>query len=282
MNPIRTVRNWFSRKPVIPVVRLSGVIGGGTPLRQGLTLANVALTLDRAFDMADEVIAIEVNSPGGSPVQSRLIFQRIRDLAKEKNVRVYMFAEDVAASGGYMLLCAGDEIYADVSSIVGSIGVIAAGFGFVDLIRKIGVERRVYTAGEEKLILDAFQPENPDDVAKLKTIQAAIHEDFIALVRDRRGKAIEHSGDQLFTGAFWAGRRALELGLIDGISDVRSKMRELYGEEVRLKLVTAERGFLRRRVPGVAALLPSFEPKTLAEDVISVLEAKAIWARYGL
>jgi serine protease SohB len=282
MNPIRTVRNWFSRKPTIPVVRLSGVIGGGTPLRQGLTLANVALTLDRAFEMADEAVAIEVNSPGGSPVQSRLIFQRIRDLAKENNVRVYMFAEDVAASGGYMLLCAGDEVYADSMSIVGSIGVIAAGFGFVELIQKIGVERRVYTAGEEKLILDAFQPENAEDVAKLKTIQAAIHEDFIALVRDRRGKAIEDAGSQIFTGAFWAGRKALELGLIDGISDARTKMRELYGDDVRLRLVTAEKGFLRRRVPGVAALLPSFEPKSIAEDVMSVLEAKAIWARYGL
>lgn len=282
MNPIRKIRNLFSRKLTVPVVRLSGVIGGGTPLRQGLTLTNVAVMLDRAFDMADEAVAIEVNSPGGSPVQSRLIFQRIRDLAKEKNVRVYMFAEDVAASGGYMLLCAGDEIYVDSSSIIGSIGVIAAGFGFVELIDKIGVERRVYTAGKEKLILDAFQPENPDDVAKLKTIQAAIHEDFIALVRDRRGKAIEEAGDQLFTGAFWAGRKAHELGLVDGLSDVRTKMRELYGKDVRLKLVTAERGLMRRRAPGVSATLSAFEPKSLAEDVISVLEAKAIWARYGL
>lgn len=282
MNPIKAVRNWFKNNPVIPVVRLSGVIGGGTPLRQGLTLSNVAVVLDRAFDIADEAVAIQINSPGGSPVQSRLIFQRIRDLAKEKNVRVYMFAEDVAASGGYMLLCAGDEIYADTSSIVGSIGVIAAGFGFVDLINRIGVERRVYTAGEQKLMLDAFKPENPEDVTRLKTIQAAIHEDFIALVRDRRGKTIEHAGDQLFTGAFWAGRKAVELGLIDGISDVRTKMREVYGEEVRLKLVAAERGLFRRRIPGVATILPAFEPKNIAEDLISVLEAKAIWSRYGL
>lgn len=282
MNPIRRVRNWFKRNPVIPVVRLSGVIGGGTPFRQGLSLANVAVVLDRAFDMAGEAVAIEVNSPGGSPVQSRLIFQRIRDLAKENNVRVYMFAEDVAASGGYMLLCAGDEIYADTSSIVGSIGVIAAGFGFVELINKIGVERRVYTAGEQKLTLDAFKPEDPEDVARLKAIQAEVHEDFIALVRDRRGKAIEDAGDQLFTGAFWAGRKAVELGLIDGISDIRSKMREVYGEEVGLKLIAAERGLLRRRVPGVSATLSSLEPKSLAEDLISALEAKAIWARYGL
>lgn len=282
MNPIKTVKNWFGSKPTIPVVRLSGVIGGSAPFVQGLTLTNIALTLDRAFKMADEAIAIEVNSPGGSPVQSRLIFQRIRDLARENNVRVYMFAEDVAASGGYMLLCAGDEIYADSSSIVGSIGVIAAGFGFVDLIGKIGVERRVYTAGEQKQMLDAFQPEKPDDVVRLKVIQAAVHEDFIALVRERRGKAIEAAGDQLFTGAFWAGRKAHELGLIDGISDVRSKMREVYGEDVKLKLVTAERGLMRRRVPGVFAELAGWEPKGIVQDVISALEAKAIWARYGL
>lgn len=282
MNPIKAVRNWFKSNPVIPVVRLSGIIGGGTPLRQGLTLSNVAVMLDRAFDMADEAVAIEVNSPGGSPVQSRLIFQRIRDLAKEKNIRVYMFAEDVAASGGYMLLCAGDEIYADTSSIVGSIGVIAAGFGFVDLIHKIGVERRVYTAGEQKLMLDAFKPENLEDVTRLKAIQTTVHEDFIALVRDRRGKAIEQAGDQLFTGAFWAGRKAAELGLIDGLSDVRTKMREVFGENVKLKLIAAERGLFRRRIPGVATILPVFEPKNLAEDLISVLEAKAIWSRYGL
>jgi serine protease SohB len=281
MNPIKTVKGWVKRSPTVPVVRLTGVIGGGTPLRQGLTLANVATPLERAFKMADDTVAIVVNSPGGSPVQSRQIFQRIRDLARENNVRVYMFAEDVAASGGYMIMCAGDEIYADSSSIVGSIGVIAATFGFVDLIDKIGVERRVYTAGERKLMLDAFQPENPDDIVRLKAIQAAIHDDFIALVRDRRGKAIEAAGDQLFTGEFWAGRQALELGLIDGIMDVRTKMRELCGDKVELRLVSGERGFFRRRIPGVFAALGAGEPFGLADEVISAIEARAIWARFG-
>jgi serine protease SohB len=286
MNPIKRLKRVFNSRPVVPVVRLSGMIGSATPLREGLTLANVAKTLERAFSLAEEAVAIEVNSPGGSPVQSRLIFQRIRDLAREKNVRVYMFAEDVAASGGYMILCAGDEIYADVSSIVGSIGVIFAGFGFVELIDKIGVERRVHTAGERKMMLDSFQPEKPEDIARLKALQASIHEDFINLVRDRRGLKIEAADGQLFTGEFWSGRKAVELGLVDGISDVRTKMRQLYGDKVRLQLVSPERGWFRRRIPGVSSgfgtSLSDLAPRSLADDLISAIEARAIWARFGL
>lgn len=286
MNPIKRLKRVFNGRPVVPVVRLAGVIGSATPLREGLTLANVAKTLERAFALAEGAVAIEVNSPGGSPVQSRLIFQRIRDLAREKNVRVYMFAEDVAASGGYMILCAGDEIYADVSSIVGSIGVIFAGFGFVELIDKIGVQRRVHTAGERKMMLDSFQPERPEDIARLKALQASIHEDFITLVRDRRGLKIEAADGQLFTGEFWSGRKAVELGLVDGIADVRTKMRQLYGDKVRLQLVSAERGWFRRRIPGVASgfgmSLSDLAPRSLADDLISAIEARAIWARFGL
>ncbi len=285
MKIVRSIKRLFNSAPLIPVVRLTGVIGAVTPLRQGLALSNVATTLNRAFSMAEDALAIIVNSPGGSPVQSRLIFQRIRDLSREKNIRVYMFAEDVAASGGYMLLCAGDEIYADSSSIVGSIGVLYSGFGFVDLIQKIGVERRVHTAGERKLMLDSFQPENPDDIARLKAIQASIHEDFANLVRDRRGKKIEPFEGQLFTGEFWSGRQALELGLIDGIMDVRTKMRELYGDKVRLRLVSVERGWLRRRSVGVLsafdASLAGHAAMSIADDAISALEARAIWARFG-
>jgi serine protease SohB len=285
MNPIKYIKRLINSAPVVPVVRLTGIIGAGTPLRQGLSLSAVATTLERAFSMAEEAIAIQVNSPGGSAVQSRLIFQRIRDLAREKNVRVYMFAEDVAASGGYMLMCAGDELYADGSSIVGSIGVIFAGFGFVDLIQKIGVERRVYTAGERKLTLDSFQPENPDDVQRIKALQTGIHKDFIDLVKDRRGRKIETAGEELFTGEFWTGRRALELGLIDGIMDVRTKMRELFGEKVQLQLISAERGLFRRRVPGVLSSLSASmaEPAamSIADDAISAIEARAIWARFG-
>jgi signal peptide peptidase SppA len=285
MKPLKSLKRLFNSAPFVPVVRLTGVIGAATPLRQGLALANVAPVLGKAFAMADEAVAIQVNSPGGSAVQSRLIFQRIRDLAKEKNVRVYMFAEDVAASGGYMILCAGDEVYADSSSIIGSIGVIFAGFGFVDLIDKIGVERRVHTAGEKKMMLDSFQPENPDDVARLKAIQADIHKEFADLVRNRRGKKIEPYKDRLFTGEFWSGRQALEFGLIDGIMDVRTKMRELYGDKVQLRLVSGERGLFRRRLPGVLSAYDASAVGTaamsIADDAISAIEARAMWARFG-
>ena len=285
MNPIKTIRRLIRRTPVVPVIRLTGVIGAITPLRPGLTLTNIATALDRAFSMAEEAVAIQINSPGGSAVQSRLIFQRIRDLARQKNLRVYMFAEDVAASGGYMIMCAGDELYADSSSIVGSIGVIYAGFGFVDLINKIGVERRVHTAGERKMMLDSFQPEKAEDIQRLKALQAVIHEDFIDLVRDRRGKKIEAADGQLFTGEFWSGRQAFELGLIDGIMDVRTKMRELYGDKVRLRLVSAERGLFRRRSPGVISALDvslaGHAAMSIADDAISAIEARAIWARFG-
>lgn len=285
MKIAKTFKRLFKTAPVIPVIRLTGVIGAATPLREGLTLSNVSTTLERAFSLAEDAVAIQVNSPGGSPVQSRLIFQRILDLAREKNVRVYMFAEDVAASGGYMILCAGDEIYADSSSILGSIGVIYAGFGFVELIDKIGVERRVHTSGERKMMLDSFQPEKSDDIARLKSIQASIHEDFKELVSDRRGKRIEDAGDKLFTGEFWSGRQALELGLIDGIMDVKTKMRELYGDKVRLRLVSTERGLFRRRSPGVLSALDSVFarqlPMSVADEAISAIEARAIWARFG-
>jgi signal peptide peptidase SppA len=273
----------FGRGPLVPVVRMTGIIATGTPLRPGLCLATVATPLERAFAVADEAVAIQINSPGGSAVQSRLIFQRVRDLAREKNLRVYIFAEDVAASGGYMIACAGDEIYADASSIVGSIGVLYAAFGFTGLIEKIGVDRRVHTAGERKMALDPFQPENADDIARLKNIQRIIHQDFIELVRDRRGKKIEAASEQLFTGEFWSGRQALELGLIDGVTDLRTKMRELYGEKVRLKLVSGERGLLRRRIPGILrALDAAGGPESFAEDVISAVEARAMWAKFGL
>ena len=245
----------LKRGPVVPVVRLSGVIGAVAPLRprpvagRGGELAAARLR-DGQRGRHDTS-----NSPGGSAVQSRLIFQRIRDLACEKNARVYIFAEDVAASGGYMIACAGDEIYADPSSIVGSIGVLYASFGLTEAIRRLGIERRVHTAGEKKMALDMFQPEDPDDIARLKQIQKVIHREFIELVKERRGLKIAPQGEQLFTGEFWSGRQALELGLVDGIMDVRTKMRELYGDKVRLKLISAERGLLRWRIPGVWSAL---------------------------
>ena len=276
-----------SKGPVVPVLRLSGAIGAVTPLRQGLNISACASAIERAFAVKNApAIAIVVNSPGGSAVQSRLIYERIRSLAAEKSRKVFAFAEDVAASGGYMIACAADEIYADASSIVGSIGVLSSGFGFVDLIHKIGVERRVYTAGENKFQLDPFKPENPDEVARLKKIQEIVHSDFIALVKQSRGARIATAGDSLFTGEFWSGRQALELGLIDGIMDIRTKMRSLYGEDVRLKLVSPERGFFRRRA-GVGLSFSGVEygvsfAKGWADELISALEERAIWARFGL
>lgn len=280
---------FFSRHPVVPVLRFSGAIGGVSPLRSGINLATSAASIERAFSMSNaKAVAVQINSPGGSPVQSMLIFKRIRDLAEEKKLPVYTFAEDVAASGGYMLLLAGDEIYADISSIVGSIGVISAGFGFDKLISNYGVERRVYTSGKSKMSLDPFQPEKEEDVKRLKLIQEDVHKHFIDLVKTRRGAKLEEADDSLFSGEFWSGIKAHELGLIDGIADLRSKMREKYGDKVKLKLVTQEQSFLRRRfrgLPGLGAMFGSsgaFESTSFAEDLISAIEARSIWARYGL
>jgi signal peptide peptidase SppA len=276
---------WTGRGALVPVLRFSGAIGMMTPLRPGLALSTTAAAIERAFSMRGaKAIAIQINSPGGSAVQSVLIYKRIRALAEEKNLRVYVFAEDVAASGGYLLALAGDEIYADASSIVGSIGVVTATFGVHELINKLGVERRVYTAGANKTTLDPFLPEKPDDVERVKAIQRDVHAEFIALVKARRGSRIEGAGESLFTGEFWSGKKALELGLIDGLTDLRSKMRELYGEEVRFRLVAPSTSWLRRK-RSVALRDGGFEfgftPNGLAADVISAIEARALWSRFG-
>src|SRR6202012_4387621 len=191
---------------VVPVVRLSGVIGAVTPLRPGMSLAGVARMLERAFSVKNaKAVALVINSPGGSPVQSRQIYLRIRQLAEEKKLPVLVFVEDVAASGGYMIACAGDEIFCDPSSILGSIGVVGGSFGFQELIKKIGVERRLYTAGEHKGMPDPFKPENPDDVARVKALQQEIHSIFIALGKKSRSSRLKGSEDVLFTGEYWAG-----------------------------------------------------------------------------
>jgi serine protease SohB len=273
-------------RPVVPVVRLNGIIGFSTPLRPGLSLAGIARTLDRAFAVRKaSAVALVINSPGGSPVQSHLIFRRIRELAREKERHVIAFVEDAAASGGYMIACAADEIVADPHSIVGSIGVVGGSFGFDKLIEKIGVERRLYTSGDHKAMLDPFLPENPDDVERLKKLQHAIHEDFIALVKSRRDGKLKDPDDDLFSGAYWTGRRALELGLVDGIGDMRTVLRERFGDKVVTPLIAAERGFLGRRFFGASRsdmAQGGLAPLGLADDIISALEARAIWARYGL
>src|SRR5205085_9183282 len=230
---------------VVPVVRLSGLIGAVTPLRPGLSLAGLARTLERAFAMKHaRAVALVINSPGGSPVQSRQIYLRIRQLAAEKKVPVLAFVEDVAASGGYMIACAADEIFCDPSSILGSIGVVGGSFGFQELIRKIGVERRLYTAGEPKAMLDPFLPENREDVARLKTIQREIHAIFIALVKASRGSRLKGGDDVLFTGEYWAGETSVSLGLADAIGDLRSTLRARYGDKVETPLIAPARGML--------------------------------------
>lgn len=268
---------------VIPVVRLSGAImAGGSALRPALNLAAVAQTLEKAFSVKRApAVAILVNSPGGSPVQSRLIFARIRQLAAEKDKRVLVFVEDVAASGGYMIALAGDEIIADPTSIVGSIGVVSGGFGFPELLKKLGVERRVYTSGENKVILDPFQPEKTSDIEYLKTLQREIHEVFIAMVKERRGSRLKDHPD-LFSGLFWTGGRALDLGLIDGLGDLRGTLQARYGKDVELQLVTAAKNLFGRRLPGVDTRAPERIAAAAAEGLAQTAEERALWSRYGL
>lgn len=278
----------FSSHTVIPVLRFSGPIGLATPLRPGLSMATAAEAIEQAFKMSKApAVAIQVNSPGGSPVQSSLIYKRVRHLSEETGKTVYVFCEDVAASGGYYLAAAGDEIYADASSIIGSIGVISAGFGFTEAIKKLGIDRRVYTAGDSKSQLDPFQPENEDDIARLKNIQRDVHDAFIGVIKERRGAKLAAPDKELFSGAFWSATKAMDLGLIDGISDVRTKMRELFGKKVRLKLITRKQGGLMglfRRQPGVL----QFDAGSLAQapdlpdQALSALETRMLWSRYGL
>jgi signal peptide peptidase SppA len=255
-----------------------------TPLRPGLTLAAYANAIEKAF-LASKLpaVAVIVNSPGGSPVQSNLLFKRIRQLAAEQKKRVYVFCEDVAASGGYFLAIAGDEIYADPSSIIGSIGVVSRSFGFVDLLEKIGVERRVYTAGVNKNQLDPFLPEDPDDVVRLKAIQQDVHDIFIGLVKERRLGKLKAPDAELFSGAFWSAARAVEFGLVDGIADIRSKMQDIFGEKIRLKVIEAEKSGLLgrlRRSPGAMSVHPP--PLAFADDLVSAVEARTLWSRFGL
>jgi signal peptide peptidase SppA len=271
---------------VVPVVRLSGVIGAVTPLRQGMTLAGVAKMLERAFSTRNaKAVALLINSPGGSPVQSRQIYLRIRQFASEKKLPVLVFVEDVAASGGYMIACAGDEIFCDPSSILGSIGVVGGSFGMTELIKKIGVERRLYTAGSHKAMLDPFLPENPDDVERLKAIQREIHAIFIALVKQSRGARLKGADDVLFTGEYWAGESSVSLGLADAIGDLRSTLRSRYGEKVLTPVIAPASGILAglfgRRSPGAGALATLDGFSGLPEELISALETRAIWARYG-
>jgi signal peptide peptidase SppA len=269
----------LSRGPVVPVVRLTGTIAAGEALRARLNLAAVAAPLEKAFAVKKApAVALLINSPGGSPVQAHLIFQRIRALAAEKKKPVLAFVEDVAASGGYMIAVAADEIIADPYAIVGSIGVVSAGFGFTGLMEKLGVERRMHTSGKSKAMLDPFLPEKREDVKRLAELQESIHESFIAMVKERR-PGLRDDGD-IFTGAFWLAPKAKDYGLVDRLGDIRSVLRERYGPKVRLPIYGGRRrGFFRswfssRLGPDLAA--------GSVDAMIGALEDRALRQRYGL
>jgi len=276
--------------PVVPVVRLSGIIGQGSQFQPGLNMASVAAPLEKAFSFKRAVaVALIVNSPGGSPVQSNLIYRRIRQLAAEKEKPVYVYVEDVAASGGYWIACAGDEIIADQNSIVGSIGVISAGFGFDRALEKLGVDRRVYTAGTRKMTLDPFTPEKAEDVRRLRALQRQVHQSFVDHVKSRREGLTPENDKELFTGEFWTATQALPLGLVDKLGDLRADLHERFGEEVVIRLIGARR---RLRFPammsgsglgsGPGMDTPPLAGAIAADDWISAVENRLLWQRFGL
>ncbi len=262
--------NKFRPKPTVSVLRLDGVIGSGGRLRGGaLNDAVLAPMIERAFRKGKpKAVALIINSPGGSPAQSSLIGERIRRLAHETDTEVYAFCEDVAASGGYWLATAADHIYVDASSVIGSIGVISASFGFHELMERQGVERRVHTAGKDKSMLDPFRPERPADVKRLKVLQAVIHQNFIDQVKSRRGDKL--NGDDLFSGDIWVGQQSVDVGLADGVAHLVPKMKELFGEDVKFNVQSQRRSWLQRLGIGTAS------------DVINGIEDRALWSRYGL
>jgi signal peptide peptidase SppA len=270
-------------RPLVPVIRLYGVISPqGTPLRPALNLAQQAEAIERAFaHKGAKAVALAINSPGGSPVQSALIHDRIRLLAAEKNIPVYTFCEDVAASGGYWLACAGDEIYANESSIIGSIGVISAGFGFHEAIGKLGIERRLHTSGEKKNLLDPFLPEKGTEVKRLTAVQKLIHDSFKAHVKERRGERLNGSARKLYSGEFWTGGQARELGLIDAIGDLKGVLQEKFGPKVRLKVMDQKRGWLSRRL-GMNLRIEAPDAEGMVRGALAAAEERALWSRFGL
>ncbi|MFK7880346.1 S49 family peptidase [Roseobacter sp.] len=254
--------------PTVAIIRLSGVISAAG--RGTLNDASLAPIIEKAFSRGKPAaVVLEVNSPGGSPVQSSLIGARIRRLAEEKEVPVIAFVEDVAASGGYWLAAAADEIYADDSSVVGSIGVISASFGAHELLSRQGIERRVYTAGKSKSMLDPFRPENPQDVERLKALLDDIHTNFKDHVTARRKGKLPEDRD-LFTGEVWLARRATELGLIDGIGHLKPMMTDRFGEKVKFRRYGLRKSILSR-----------FSARIFG-DAISSIEERAAFAQFGL
>ncbi|MDA0781449.1 MAG: S49 family peptidase [Rickettsiales bacterium] len=271
----KLLANLRKPKPTVAVLRLSGVIGTVGMAKKGLSLDELNEEIEKAFELSGlKAVALQINSPGGSPVQSELIYKRIRMLSEEKKIPVYSFVEDVAASGGYWLACTGDEIYASESSIVGSIGVISSGFGFVEAIKKLGIERRVYTQGENKSILDPFQKENPNDIEILNNLQKDVHESFKNLVRTRReGKIKKTNEKKLFSGEFWNGVKGKELGLIDDIGDMHSVITEKYGKKIKFEKISKPQGWLKKKLTGASL--------SVTDGITSSIAEKIIWNRFG-
>ena len=264
----------FKKKKIIPHIKLAGVIGNVGKFKQGIDFSGQEEIILKAFSVKKApCVAITINSPGGSPVQSHLIFNFIRQQAKKNKKKVIVFAEDIAASGGYLIACAGDEIYANSSSIIGSIGVIYSSFGFTELIKKIGVERRVHTAGKNKSTLDPFLEEKKEDIERLKNIQLDLHKDFINVVEKSRGEKLKKSEVELFSGEFWSGTKSKELGLIDEIGDANQVLREKFGEDVIIKKFEKSKSWLSKKLSS---------SNDYVDQVANILEEKSIWQKYGL
>ncbi len=266
--------SFLKKKKIVPHIRLSGVIGNVGKFKQGIDFSGQEEIISKAFAVKKAIcVAITINSPGGSPVQSHLIYSFIKQQAQKNKKKVIVFAEDVAASGGYLIACAGDEIYANSSSIIGSIGVIYSSFGFTDLIKKIGVERRVHTAGKNKSTLDPFLEEKKDDIERLKSIQLDLHQDFIDVVEVSRGSKLKKTEVELFSGEFWSGRKAKELGLIDNIGNANQILRQKFGEDVIIKKFEKSKSWLSKKLSSSNDYVDQFANK---------LDEKSIWQKYGL
>ena len=265
--------SFFKSKPTVSLIRLNGVIGNVGRFSQGMSYSSQTDIIKKAFALKNiKAVVISINSPGGSPVQSNLLYDLIRSQAEEKKVKVITYAEDVAASGGYMLMCAGDEIYANSSSIIGSIGVIYSSFGFTELIKKIGVERRVHTAGKNKSTLDPFLEEKNEDIERLKKIQLDLHKDFIDVVEKSRGTKLNKSEVELFSGEFWSGSKAKELGLIDGVGDAHQILKEKFGNDVVIKKFEKTKGWLSQKLSS---------SNNQVDQLANILDERSIWQRYG-
>ena len=274
--------NFLKKKKIVPVVLLSGIIGNVGGLRNGITISSIENLLEKAFKIKNQAaVAIIINSPGGSPVQSSLIYKRIKKLAKKNKSKVIFFVEDVAASGGYYIACAGDEIYVDENSIVGSIGVIYASFGFDKLIKKYGIERRVFTTGKYKSILDSFQKQKLSDVKKLKSIQIEIFKNFKEIVLKSRGKKINKKNKNIFSGSFWAGKEAIKLGLVDGIGDLKTVMEKKFGEKLRYIPIKPKKSFLKGILSKSFYSRDLVDTKKIINDMMAYMENRNIWGRYG-